>query len=566
MTNGRSVATTSTRSARAAVERGDHARAARSAVRRRRARGAPAHPAGGSPPTSTTSSHSDARQRATRVADATPPTASRALSLPIRDEAPPVSTAPATFAEPTRPASGHAALRSPARPRPGSRRRAPAPVRDRTRGELARLGGEDQDPVRADHRLEHAGALVARAARDHGIALARERHAHEVQPAGLLAQRLAEPRVHERPVQAARAQHAQERRAHELLERHHRRDRIAGQTEHERPALVLADPPERERIAGLDPHAPEVQPAAELLEHAAHEVAVADRDARRAHDHVRGEARAQPALDVVGRVARDAQIDRLGAELAALRRDRPRVRGDDPPARDVAVGLHELVAAREDRDARALVHRHDGAAERREHADLRRADAACRPRARARRARTSSPARRTFSPSSGATRIATRSPSRSVSSWRTTLSAPGGSGAPVRIRAARAARERRHVRGAGGHLERHRQPDRRARRGLRTVRRAHRIAVHRRVVGGRQHAVGVHRLREHAPENVPERHRLGAEHRGFGEHARERLGCGDVALHDANLTGLVRGGSAGRQAAVGWANVLVCPPDEPYDC
>jgi hypothetical protein len=140
-----------------------------------------------------------------------------------------------------------------------------------------------------------------------------------------------------------------------------------------RPA-VAHEATEGQRVARLDLHSPEDEGAAELLEDAAHVVAIAHRHASGAHEHVGAEAGAKVALDLFRSVPGDAEVDRLGAELAALGREGVGVRGDDAPAVDRLVGLDELVAGGQDGDARPLVNGHDAAAQGGEQAYVGRTD------------------------------------------------------------------------------------------------------------------------------------------------------------------------------------------------
>src|SRR5262245_62426968 len=70
-------------------------------------------------------------------------------------------------------------------------------------GELARLLGEDEEPLPPDHRGEGARALVAGARRPDLVALALEHDAHEVHAPGLLREPLREARAHARAVARA---------------------------------------------------------------------------------------------------------------------------------------------------------------------------------------------------------------------------------------------------------------------------------------------------------------------------------------------------------------------------
>ena len=96
-------------------------------------------------------------------------------------------------------------------------------------------------------------------------------------------------------------------------------------------------------------------------------------------------------------------------------------------------------------------------------------------------ARMSAPRGRTLVPSGVATSMSTSAPSRDVSSWRTTVSAPSGIGAPVMIRIAvpaTCASGTAPARDSPATGRRTGAPRRR----LRDLARAHRVSVHRRVV------------------------------------------------------------------------------------
>ena len=211
------------------------------------------------------------------------------------------------------------------------------------------------------------------------------------------------------------------------------------------------------------------------------------------------------------------------------------------PPGDVLVGLDELVAAREDRDARPAVDR----------TTLRPSDAS-RPSCAAPRrvpaastlspARTSSPAGRTCSPSFGAAKKRTRAPAGSV-----VLLHHDGVGARRERRAGEDARGLAGPRAAAGP----RPPagtskatgERAGRRAARPgeVGRADRVAVHGRAVRGREGAAGGDRLRQHAPEGVRNRHGLGRERPDPVEHEAPGLVDRDAGAHRAD-------GSASTQA------------------
>ena len=97
----------------------------------------------------------------------------------------------------------------------------------------------------------------------------------------------------------------------------------------------------------------------------------------------------------------------------------------------------------------------------------------------------------------------------STSSWITTMSAPSGTGAPVKMRTASPGADRPAKRPPGG-----RRADRRASRAPAAgVGAAHRVAVHRRGGEGRLVARGDHVAGEHPAGGLGERHLLGAERR-----------------------------------------------------
>ena len=110
----------------------------------------------------------------------------------------------------------------------------------------------------------------------------------------------------------------------------------------------------------------------------------------------------------------------------------------------------------------------------------------CRPRAARRRSATSSPRCRTCSSRCGARVIRTVATPPSVHSTGTIASAPCGTGAPVMIRTVVPGREREQLGLPGRHLADHRQVHRVVLGGGGDVVEVDRVAVHRRVVEGRQ--------------------------------------------------------------------------------
>ena len=265
------------------------------------------------------------------------------------------------------------------------------------------------------------------------------------------------------------ALHRQQRRAGEEQEGDHRRDRVAGQAEDERAARRDAEPG---RLAGPQRDAPEDLLDAERRERRPDVVVLADRDA--AADDERRRRRAPRSI--ASRVAPAVVADRRRREptsapgRARERRDRVGVGvADLRPAASVALGLDQLVAGEQDGDARAARAR-DGRRCRPTASTP--SSAGPDPRARLeqdrRPAAMSSPARRMLRAGldRGARprRLAARG---SVSSTRTTASAPAGTIAPVEIAIASPGSERGRGRVAGAGLV----DDAAARRGACSARR-----------------------------------------------------------------------------------------------
>ena len=256
------------------------------------------------------------------------------------------------------------------------------------------------------------------------------------------------------------------------------------------------------------------EPAAELLEHGAHVVVVADGDARRAHEHVGVEAGAQQRLELLG---------------ACRARCRGSV-GSAPASRHCAASAYEF-----DETMRP-------------------------PSTGASGSTSSSPPERIATRGRRWTATWLRPSAASMPSCDGAEDAPGASTAIARahvlagaahvLAAAPAARKRARARpgldvllhhdGVGARRDRRPGEDARglARRGARRarrrpppprrrrrarpaaprtrareVRRAHRVAVHGRAVGGREGPGRDDGLGEHPPEGVRRRHALGPEHR-----------------------------------------------------
>ena len=162
--------------------------------------------------------------------------------------------------------------------------------------------------------------------------------------------------------------------------------------------------------------------------------------------------------------------------------------------------------------------------ERRRRADLRRADERCaRRRARREWRRVSTP------PSVSSTRMHR-------------IGAVGNRRARHDANRGAAARARASARSPGAHRLEHRQHDRRVRARRGDVRRAHGVAVHRRVVPRRMLDRRAHVFGEHAAERVAQRERCstpsGAD---AGENARARLVDGERHAQRSRMRGETRG-------------------------
>ena len=130
------------------------------------------------------------------------------------------------------------------------------------------------------------------------------------------------------------------------------------------------------------------------------------------------------------------------------------------------------------------------------------------------------PRSRTLRPLAVAFWIVTVSPSRAVSSWITTVSAPAGITPPVKMRAAWPAFDLAVERMTGGDFADQRERDR----ALRHVGGAHGIAVHGRDRGRRLRAQRIHVFGEHAAERIVERNRLRRQRTRVGQHPSQGFG------------------------------------------
>ena len=137
--------------------------------------------------------------------------------------------------------------------------------------------------------------------------------------------------------------------------------------------------------------------------------------------------------------------------------------------------------------------------------------------------RKSPPAGRMLAPSAAASRTVSLSPLRSVSSWMTTASAPFGTLAPVKMRAASPA----PTVPANGPPALDSPMTRNVDRHLADIGRAHRIAVHGGSVERRLRQLRGDVLGQHALGRAEQVDALGAERRRAVEHAPQRLVDGE---------------------------------------
>ena len=118
-----------------------------------------------------------------------------------------------------------------------------------------------------------------------------------------------------------------------------------------------------------------MQLGAAPLERLADQIELADRDAGGRHQKVgRREAPAHTLGDRLEPVGSDAEIDGLAPRLDHLRHQRIRVGVRDLGRSRLRAEIRQLVAGRENRDARAAIHAHLRVSERRQEPDFGGAD------------------------------------------------------------------------------------------------------------------------------------------------------------------------------------------------
>lgn len=209
------------------------------------------------------------------------------------------------------------------------------------------------------------------------------------------------------------------------------RDRVAGQSDEGR----AGDAADRDRLAGLDRDPPEVERAASLHD-IPDVISLAHRDAAGGEDQIAiGRRLAQPQLEVSRLVTQDAEIGDIHAGPQQHGAQHRPVGIVDRGRAERLTGLGELVAGGEQRDARTTAHGDLGQSQRRQQTEILRAQAPSR-RQDLLPARDILPARRRLAPRLMPDGSVIASPSAATSSCITMVSAPSGTGAPVKMRQA----------------------------------------------------------------------------------------------------------------------------------
>ena len=199
------------------------------------------------------------------------------------------------------------------------------------------LVGQGRGPVAVDHCADDVGAPdISRARlREHDLPL--------------------------RSSPARVARHAAQHRAHEQLEGDVGAGGVARQREHgDRRGVGARQLEQGGRSPGPQAHATKHQRGPEADQGRQHEVVITDRDPAAGDEHVDvtgGRARERGA-QVRGLVARDAEVEDLGASGPRLPGQHQPVGADDLSALRPRADGDQLVAGTQDRDARRSVHLH----------------------------------------------------------------------------------------------------------------------------------------------------------------------------------------------------------------
>jgi hypothetical protein len=223
-------------------------------------------------------------------------------------------------------------------------------------------GRELDERVAADERRQHRRALLRVGLRDQRVATAGDVRAEVVRATGGFVITAGKLHAGARPVDRGRALHREQRRPEEQLEGDERRDRVAGQPEHR----AIAAHAERERLARLHRDLVQLELDAGRRERGAHVVAVADRHAAGRDHHVVIERARDQRRHRDRIVLRDADVRRNAAGLADHRGQSVRRRVDDLTRTRSGRDIDELVAGRDQRDARRTHDRYRRHAECRE--------------------------------------------------------------------------------------------------------------------------------------------------------------------------------------------------------
>jgi hypothetical protein len=258
--------------------------------------------------------------------------------------------------------------------------------------------------------------------------------------------------------------------------------------------------------------------AAELCQHALDVVVVPDRDATRRDHGVASCRPLQVLLDHLGAVGGNAEVDRLATRGRDGGLQAVAVRARDPAVVGEPIGLDDLVARGQDRDARAARHARRGPAQGGQHAQVRGTQQRARAGDDLPCDDVGARAADVVAGPHGAEhpegiplplRLLLHDDRIGPVRDRGPRQDPGGLPGPEAARAPPPGRDLLH------HLERGGQ------RGH--VGRPQRKAVHGRVVEGRDGARRRHLLLEHAPERLSQRDAFGAERPDRAENDRARL-------------------------------------------
>ena len=220
----------------------------------------------------------------------------------------------------------------------------------------ARAGGvrrANDQAVGGRQRAHHRAVLdLERHGLDDAVGGAHQARAQIVLAPVVLFDGNPEPRGCRRLGPVGKAAQPVERRLQEEEGAYQGRDRVAGEPDHRRAAVAT----DHQGLARAHRDFPEIDVEPVFGEDAAHEVVLADRDAAGADQEVDpacGGGKAAQRVGVVGRVADEDRHAAAGGDEGG---ERQRVRADDLVRADRVARHDDLVAGREDPDARPAMH------------------------------------------------------------------------------------------------------------------------------------------------------------------------------------------------------------------